>query len=159
MTELPGIVIYGPPRTKKNHGRIVTMTPKGEKRRWCQCCKRLFGQPRMLPSEQYETWELEALAQCVGIKAQLRSMGIETPIAGLISIEAQIYRQTETGDANGYYQAIGDMLQKAQIIINDSQIEDWDGSRRLKDPARPRVEIYITVIEPRAVQETLPLAK
>jgi hypothetical protein len=43
------------------------------------------------------------------------------------------------------------------VLVNDAQIEDWDGTRRLKDRERPRVEIYITVIEPRAVQEGLSL--
>jgi Holliday junction resolvase RusA-like endonuclease len=49
------------------------------------------------------------------------------------------------------------MLQSAGILSNDNQIEDWDGSRRLKDAGRPRVEIYITVVQERAVQEDLPL--
>lgn len=157
MTDLPGIVIYGPPRTKKNHGKIITVTPKGQKSSWCQSCRRKYGRQVMLPSDQYIEWEEQAIAQTLVIKAQLARVGVQTPLAGLLSIEAHIYRQTAAGDANGYYQAIGDMLQKAEIIMNDSQIEDWDGSRRLKDPVKPRVEIYITVVEERAVQEELAL--
>lgn len=107
-----------------------------------------------MPSEAYETWEKYALQQCFRIKAQLRSRGIELPITQRVSLDAQIYRETAVGDAAGFYQAIADMLQKAEILHNDSQIEDWDGSRRLKDAARPRVEIYLTILDP--IQGSVP---
>lgn len=155
MNVLPGFTISGPPRTKKNSSRIVTIPFKGGKR--CPCCGRVDGFPKLLPSKAYEEWEGFALEQCLRIKAKLRQRGIELPIAGLVSIEALIYREQLSGDTVGFYQAIGDMLQAAGILVDDQQIEDWDGSRRLKDAARPRVEIFITVVQARAVQEPLPL--
>ncbi len=157
MIELPGFVIKSAPRTKKTHGRLITITPKGQKRSMCYQCKRPFGRQVMLPSEAFCTWEGEALSQCVNIKRELARAGVSLPVVGLVSIEAHIYRETNVGDTAGYIQAIGDMLQKAEIIKNDSQIEDWDGTRRLKDAARPRVEIYINVLDEPAVQEDLPL--
>lgn len=158
MTTIPGFVIYGPPRTKKTHGRIVTVTRKGQKRQVCYACHRQTnGIPILLPSEAYEEWEKEALAQVPGIKLQLANLGVTLPLAGLLSIEALVYREANVGDTAGFHQAIGDMLQKAGILANDVQIEDWDGTRRLKDALKPRVEIYITVVTERAVQEDLPL--
>jgi Holliday junction resolvase RusA-like endonuclease len=155
MTILPGFVIKGAPRTKKNHGRIITITPKGQKRSVCHQCNRPFGRQFMLPSEQYLEWEGNALSQCFNIKRELARAGVSLPVVGLVSIEAHIYRETNVGDTAGYIQAIGDMLQKAEIIKNDSQIEDWDGTRRFKDAIHPRVEIFISIVEERAVQENL----
>jgi Holliday junction resolvase RusA-like endonuclease len=114
------------------------------------------GFPKPLPSEAYEEWEKNALSQCVGIKVQLASLGVELPILAPVSVEAAVYRERDTGDAVGYYQAVGDMLQAAGILKDDRQIEDWDGSRRLKDAANPRVEIFITVLSDLPIQEKLP---
>lgn len=157
VTEIPGFVIVGPPRTKKTHSRIVTIPTKGSHR--CRLCGKMPGFPKLLPSEAYEEWEKAALSQCYGIKAELVRRGVVLPLVASVSIEALIYRRQASGDAAGFYQAIGDMLQAAGIIKDDKQIEDWDGSRRLKDAARPRVEIYISVIEDIPVQEELPLGK
>lgn len=155
MIEIPGFVIYGPPRTKKNHGKIIHIRQKGA--RPCASCGHVKGFPKMMPSDQFTEWQDDALRQMLLIRARLAQRGVNLPIAGLVSIEARIYRETAIGDVNGYQQAIGDMLQAARVIVDDAQIEDWDGTRRLKDRERPRVEIYITVIEPRAVQEGLSL--
>lgn len=155
MIEIPGFVIYGPPRTKKNHGRIFQIPKAGS--RPCRCCGHRPSFPKVMPSEQYEEWENEALHQMIAIRPKLERRGVRLPIAGLLSIEALIYRDVAAGDHSGFTQAIGDMLQKARVIIDDAQIEDWDGTRRLKDRENPRVEIYIYVVQPRAVQEALPL--
>jgi Holliday junction resolvase RusA-like endonuclease len=156
MTEIPGFVILGPPRTKKNHGKIISIPKKGSRR--CLACGHQPGFPKIMPSDAYQEWEASALNQAIGIKLKLARRGVQLPIAGLVSIEALIYRHADVGDVAGYHQAIGDMLQAAGFLANDAQIEDWDGTRRLKDAARPRVEIYIMVIEPRAVQEPLALS-
>ena len=154
--EIPGFQVFGPPATKKTSNRVVSIPKRGS--RACPCCGHRPGFPKVLPSEQYETWLENALYQMVGVKAKLAARGVSLPIAGTVSIEAIIYRASNTtGDLTGYLQAIGDMLQEAKVLINDRQIEDFDGSRRKIDAARPRVEIYLTVIEPRAVQEDLPL--
>jgi Holliday junction resolvase RusA-like endonuclease len=155
MTELPGFVVHGPPRTKKTHNRVVNIPFKGSSR--CRACGRIPGTPRVLPSEQYELWEKSALAQSFGIKDGLKRAGVNLPIASLVNINAQVYREANIGDLAGYLQAIGDMLQKAGILLNDSQIDGWDGSRRQKDATNPRVEIFITVLVERSVQQALQL--
>jgi Holliday junction resolvase RusA-like endonuclease len=157
VNEIPGFVIVGPPRTKKTSNRVVTIPKKGSHR--CRLCGKIPGFTKVLPSEAYEEWEKAALSQCYGIKAELARRGVALPLVTSVSIEALIYRQQASGDAAGYYQAIGDMLQVAGILKDDKQIEDWDGSRRLKDAIRPRVEIYISVVEEVSVQEELPLGK
>jgi Holliday junction resolvase RusA-like endonuclease len=113
------------------------------------------GFPKLLPSEAYEQWEKFALQQSFEIKAKLRAAGVDLPIVAMLSVECHIYRQTAVGDTAGYIQAIGDFLQKAGIIQNDQQLEDWDGTRRLKDAANPRVEIFLTVVQDKAFQENL----
>lgn len=160
MIEIPGFVIEGAPATKKTSNRVFQVPKKGARK--CFGCGRWRpGESftKIMPSEEFEAWEAEALHQMIMIKAKLARRGVNLPIAGLVSIEALIYRPTNTtGDFNGYTQAIGDMLQKARVIFNDRQIEDWDGTRKLIDRARPRVEITIFVVEPRAVQTDLELA-
>lgn len=155
MTEIPGFVIKGPPRTKKTSNRVVHIPSKGTHR--CPACGHVPGTPRVLPSVAYEMWERDALQQCFGIKAGLRKQGVVLPLAGQLSVNAQIYRQQASGDVAGFMQAIGDLLERSGIIANDSLIDDWDGTRRLKDAAKPRVEIFISVLVERAVQEALPL--
>lgn len=60
-----------------------------------------------------------------------------------VSVEAAIYRQRATGDVQGFQQALGDFLEGQGILQNDRLIEHWDGTRRLKDAAVPRVELII----------------
>ena len=149
-------MILNAPATKKTSNRVVTIPRKGV--RACPCCGHRPGFPKVLPSEQYEAWLENALHQMIAIRAKLASRGVALPIAGLVSVEALFFRPSNTtGDINGYTQAVGDMLQAARVLINDRQIEDFDGSRRRVDAVRPRTEIYIHVVEPRAVQEDLPL--
>ncbi len=138
-----GLII--PPRTKKNHPVIV----RGLKR------------PVLLPSPEYREWESAALKTFVrnGYARRIveRVDGSETVrhvwlgediIAGPANCRALIYREKLTGDAVGYYQAIGDFLQKLGAVENDKWLQSWDGSRLLKDAARPRVEVEITLIGP-----------
>lgn len=142
--EIPGFVISGPPRTKKTSSRIIQIPKKGGKK--CAVCHHRPGFPKLIPSEAHEEWLKEAMAQAARIKAIFLRQGVALPLEGPVSVEALIYRDRLTGDACGFYQAIGDMLQTAGFIANDAQIEDWDGSRRLKDAKRPRIEIYLTLV-------------
>src|SRR5262245_14304908 len=112
---LPGFTIYGPPRTKKNSQDVIFMTPKGQKRIVCRGCNRAIGRAVPMPSDAYRAWEIAALGQIPEIRAKLAQRGVLLPVAGLVSIEAKIYREASTGDTAGFHQAIGDMLQKAGI--------------------------------------------
>lgn len=119
MLPITRVTIPGPPRTKKNHSRLVW---RGKN-------------PRILPSEAYEQWEAVGLAKC----------RIEGPkqLNGPLNCRATIYRQTLTGDAVGYYQAIADFLQKAGVVIDDKWIVSWDGTRLDKDADQPRIELVL----------------
>lgn len=116
-------VIYGAPRTKKNHGRIVTV----------------HGYPKLLPSKAFLEWN--EVAQATLAIARL-SAGL--PIRVPVNCCALFYRDAERGDAVGYYQALADALEKGGIVENDRLIVSWDGSRMLKSSSAPRVEVQIS---------------
>ncbi|MEP6651842.1 MAG: hypothetical protein ABJA82_00695, partial [Myxococcales bacterium] len=60
-----------------------------------------------------------------------------------VNLTAVVYREKNLGDLIGYLQAIADALESAEVVTNDRLIVSFDGSRMLKDPSRPRVEITI----------------
>jgi hypothetical protein len=125
-----------PPRTKKNTPRIVRKHSG-------------VGRPILLPSAEYEEWERAALS--VLIRSKICARRPEGSVAYLgnqivhkVACRALVYRKADWGDACGYYQAIGDLLERAGIVSNDRLIVAWDGSRLLKDPVCPRVEVELT---------------
>lgn len=117
-------VIFGPPRTKKTHGRIV----------------RAGGRLRLLPSAAHEAWAHSAVRQ-------LRQQHRDQPIAAPITVAALFFRERSVGDLVNYMQALADALEKARVITNDRLIVSWDGSRLAKDAQRPRIEIVIVPFE------------
>jgi Holliday junction resolvase RusA-like endonuclease len=118
--------ILGPPRTKKTSQRIA---------------RKRDGTPFIMSASFTKDWADSAIRQ---LRQQWHRAGaINQPV----TVRAGIFRDRATGDANGYYQAIGDALQNAGVIMNDSLIAHWDGSRRLKDAANPRVVIYLTTVD------------
>jgi hypothetical protein len=133
----PGVllafVIFGIPRTKKNHSRIVG---------------RLTGRPRLLPSEANAEWERVAMGSMYGVRAAARKFGVQFPIQEAVNCRAVFYRHADVGDANGFYQALADFLQKAGVLKNDRQIKQWDGARLRKDSGNPRIEVWLEKIAP-----------
>lgn len=124
--------ITGPPRTKKNSEVLNLRGPK----------------PRKMPSKAYREWNASAQLQLAKVRSEYRNaMRPSLPWIEPVNVTALIYRETLTGDANGFYQAIADTLQEGRIVLNDSLIVSWDGSRLRKDGKNPRVEITITVAE------------
>jgi Holliday junction resolvase RusA-like endonuclease len=118
--------IEGAPRTKKNHGKRVK---RG---------KRVFS----VSSDAHKLWEQKALWQL----RQQRQLYVGWPLVEPVSVRAIVYREANVGDLVGYLQAIGDALEGAGILADDKWIASWDGSRLLKDAARPRVEIEIVTM-------------
>jgi hypothetical protein len=116
--------IHGAPRTKKNHGRTVTVR----------------GKPLHLPSDAYTAWDRSAQFLLIPVRRQLGQ-----PIAEPINCAALFYREAAIGDAVGYYQALADTPQKARIVVDDRLIVSWDGSRMLKDEKHPRVEVALSL--------------
>lgn len=137
--------ISGAPRTKKTSNRIV------------RCGKFV----KILPSQQYEAWFKDAMKQAAIIRRQLEDLqGASLPLTGKIQVRALFYRDAARGDLLGYAQGLADYLQEpviskefktirqgAGVILNDSAIVSWDGSRLLVDSAKPRIEVEITVDE------------
>jgi hypothetical protein len=151
ITVCPTFAILGPPRTKKTHSRII----------------RNLGRAMLIPSAQYTRWFKDAMKQAAEIrrvlaKAWMIPKGFCLPISQPMNVRALFYREALTGDACGYYQALGDFLQApkqskknpgklarngAGIIADDSLIASWDGSRLLKDAAHPRIEVTLELYE------------
>ena len=117
--------IDGAPRTKKNHGRRI----------WSRRLNRAVH----LPSEAHEEWHDATLVQLAPLVAARAGL----PIRGVVHVCALFYRHAIVGDLVGFEQALGDLLEHAGIIGNDRQIVSWDGTRLLKDAARPRIEVRI----------------
>lgn len=119
------LVIYGAPRTKKNHGQ-----------------RKMVGKfMKQLPSEAWMEWRDLVLPQLV------RQFDGYHPISEPVNVRALFYRDALRGDAVGYYQGLADVLEEAGVVTDDKWIVTWDGSRLRKDPARPRVELEITGAE------------
>ena len=118
------ITFYGPPVTKKNSQRLITL-PNG----------------RMIPipSKAYKNWEKECLKQVIG----KHRTGINTPI----NLMAVIFKKDlRKSDLANYLAAVCDMLVKAGVIEDDNFniVAGHDGSRISLDRKNPRVEITIT---------------
>lgn len=143
-TETPGNVlayfsIAGAPRTKKTSQRVV----------------RAGRFTKILPSKAHQDWFAEAMSQVPMILANRWAM--ELPIAGPVGVSALFFRERASGDLTGFMQALADFLQSprtlpsgrpgrkgAGIIVDDSQIASWDGTRLRKDATFPRIEVTIT---------------
>jgi Holliday junction resolvase RusA-like endonuclease len=121
------LVVVGPPRTKKTGQRIVKVGK--------------FS--KILPSKAYLDWERSAILHLTPHLAKLRDT---LPLECAVNCSATFYRDADRGDACNYYQALADMLQKAGVIRNDVQIEQWDGSRLSKSDTYPRIEVLLEEI-------------
>lgn len=104
------IVIPGAPRTAKNSPMII----------------RGIKHPVLLPSPAYREWTQHVLSYRDQIRSHLASL---IPIVGPVSMQALIYRESLTGDAVGYYQAIADVLQ--------SQVWSCESCKRKTPEERP----------------------
>lgn len=133
MIVTPKFTLFGPPRTKKNHGQRLK---RGN---------RVFN----VASDAHERWVWMARQSMPTIRQQMLDAGLVLPLPLSIPLNARglIFREKETGDAVGYYQAIADWLQKVGIVENDEQIRSWDGMRLRKDADLPRVEIVLEEVE------------
>lgn len=124
-------VIPGDPRTKKTHQRILRTRD---------------GRPFVAPSQQWVAYEKDALSLVNQFISQFSDY---FPINYKVEIEALFYRKADVGDITNYEQGLGDLLQNAGILADDKLIDSWDGSRKLKDAAVPRVEVTIRRFEKR----------
>jgi Holliday junction resolvase RusA-like endonuclease len=117
------------PRTKKNHGQIVTLKT---------------GRTMMLPSKQYREFEKEV------VKFVDNNFGNIEPIDKPINLCCKFYKDKDyKADLMGYLQAIQDALVKAKLLLDDNHkiVETTDGSKIFLDRNNPRVEVSITFKE------------
>lgn len=117
-------IILGPPRTKKNHSRLV------------RAGRRL----RLVPSAAHEVWARSAVRQ---LRQQRREPRYEAPV----SVAAVFFRDRNVGDLVNYLQALADALEHAGVVTNDRLIVSWDGSRLAKDAECPRIELTVAPFE------------
>lgn len=114
------LVIYGPPRTKKNSSRIV----------------KVGRGLRIIPSKAQVTW-------AKGAVVQLADQWRRPPFTQPVHVAATFFCERNVGDLINYAQALADALQAAGVVSDDKYIESWDGTRLSKDAANPRVELTI----------------
>lgn len=135
------LVIPGPPRTKKNHGRRVIVDGQLKTMpsvAWCVWCDRVAPLLRLVMQRLACGQDR---AECGGAVACGQQRG---PIDFEVNCRALFYRDANQGDAVGYYQGLADVLEKGQVVKDDKWIVSWDGSRLCKDAASPRVEVLLT---------------
>jgi hypothetical protein len=94
---------------------------------------------KVLPSEAFCDWQRDVLAALRGPVARTEGL----PIRYAVNCRAIFYRDANVGDACGYYQGLGDVLQALGVVDNDKRLVSWDGSRLDKDALRPRVEVEL----------------
>ena len=140
--------IFGAPRTKKNHNVVVfTGKPcptaiavcRADRGKPCRLCKR-GHHPHVLPAAEHKAWFTPALLQARIVRARV----MPRTLTEQVNVAAVFWRDAYRGDALGYFQALGDLLQAAKIVENDEQCVTWDGSRLEKDASRPRIDVVIT---------------
>lgn len=116
------------PRTKKNHGQLVTLKN---------------GRQMMLPSKSYLAFE-KAVKDWYKIAGEdVQKIHITTPC----NLKCIFYKDKNfKSDLVGYLQAIQDVLVKLRMFEDDNHyiIESTDGSRVYLDMENPRIEIEIT---------------
>ena len=120
------ITLLGPPRTKKNHQRIL---------------RGAGGKPTIAQSKEYTQYEKDCLRQ---LHPPSR------PLAGPVNVRCLYYMPTRRRvDLTNLLEATDDILVRAGVLADDcaAVVAGHDGSRVLLDRKRPRVEIEITGME------------
>ena len=117
------------PRTKKNHGNIVTLKT---------------GRTMLLPSKQYKEFEKQV------VDFVSSEFGNIEPISNPINLCCHFYKDKDyKADLMGYMQAIQDALIKAGFLLDDNHkiVQTTDGSEIFLDRNNPRVEVTVTFKE------------
>lgn len=140
------LTVSGRPFTLKNSKKVTTLVcrPSRQTRQRCWRCKAALQViPKVLLSTEAEAYVKDATQQM-----QLAWHAVfACPIPEDVLVNAAIvtYRATRhRNDASNLYQAPEDAMQAAGVLTDDYQVAAHDGSRRLYDKDRPRVEITLT---------------
>jgi hypothetical protein len=145
------LTVAGAPRTKKNSPVIVrnitdaflNPLPMSEQGLWEWVTNRetILPHPRLLPSPAYRDWEAAAIKAVLPVLEPLRRF---FPVNYSCHLLAKVYRDRDVGDWCGYMQGLSDFLEDIGVVEDDILIRSYDGSRLLKDPENPRVELWLT---------------
>lgn len=125
------LVLWGPPRTKKNHRRRLMVK----------------GQVKYVPPQAWCDW-----------RDRVRDLGM-IPAEGLplpdqpYNCAALFFRDRDVGDLSGFQEGLADVLEEVGVLSNDKWIQGWDGSRLYVDRACPRVELIVSPV--RAAPSTM----
>jgi Holliday junction resolvase RusA-like endonuclease len=95
---------------------------------------------RKITSAEGRAWIAEAVAAC-------HRQVCGHPFRGEVKVEATVYRARRAGDLSNRIKPVEDVLQKAEILVNDSQIAELHWKRR-DDKANPHVYVTITELAP-----------
>lgn len=151
--ELLRVTLPGQVRSPKNH------------RAWLMVGRRM----RQVPSDAYRAWEREAF-RALSRAVEGRP---EFPYEGPVWVQAVAYVRGQAPDLVAVLEAVGDVLQGEwlvsrgrkvrplwAVILDDRQIQSWDGSRviRVRTPSLVRTEVVVyryrlsQIEEPQKVQ-------
>lgn len=129
-----------PPLTKKTSQRILR--------------NRATGKPFVMSADgqaKYQKFATQVL------HLQALNQGLREPIQGPVWVEAVFWLDADRhADLTNLEQMVGDCLQGAGVIANDSQIHSWDGSRKGVSYPSPRTEITVRMYEGLALREGEP---
>lgn len=118
------ITLLGKPITKKNSMRIISCG----------------GRPRLIQSKAYLQYEQDCLRQITGLMR--KNIGVPMIVSCMYWL-----KDKRIPDLLNLLQATADILEKAEVINNDKDIQSFDGSRIAGvDRDNPRVEITIKTI-------------
>ena len=141
--------VLGAPRTKKTSNELHLNVNKKYVIGWIRSLAETVHDPSIMmrsilsrtkvqPSTRWRTWAKKAPIMMPGIDPRI------FPIKGELHIRATFYRESKIGDLVGFMQGIADLLEKRQVVVNDRQLVNWDGTRLDKDKSRPRVELTLS---------------
>jgi len=92
-----------------------------------------------VPSATYRRWFHAAMEQVPEIRRAIFGT-VQVPVI----VKATFYRSRAVkADLDNYLKGLGDYLQRAGFIVNDSLIRGWDGSRLELDRERPRILVEV----------------
>ena len=93
-----------------------------------------------ISSDRYKQWEIYA-SMFIG-KAKAGKPVIDFPIN--LCVKFYFNDHQHEPDLSNLYQGLEDVLQKMNVIKNDKLIYSHDGSKKLFDDTKERIEITIT---------------
>ncbi len=99
--------LSGRPTTKKTSLRVIKIPGKMDP----TTHERGRGFTKILPSEQFEVWEKAILQQLPIVRSVFATAGVRIPYRGNVRVKALFFRQRDSGDTLGFFQALADVLQ------------------------------------------------